>query len=119
MFANARVWCVVGDVMNASKVASRLGPKLASRGKEVWSVNPSSKTVESEHLKRSILDIPVEIEVVNLCIHPAVGAQVVQEAAELGVKSIFIQPGASSEDILKICDEASMTVHEGCVLREL
>jgi predicted CoA-binding protein len=47
------------------------------------------------------------------------GVQIVQQAAELGVRHIFIQPGAGSDEIEALCATKGLVVHHGCVLREL
>jgi predicted CoA-binding protein len=114
-----KVWCVVGDVLNPEKVASRIGPKLLTCGKEVWYCNPSSKTVETDSLKTCLADIPASIDVINLIIHPIKGKEIVAEAAKLGVKSIWIQPGADSPEIIELCKQADIEVHQGCVLVEM
>ena len=44
------VWCVVGDVLNPAKAASRVVTHLERHGKTVYCVNPSTKTVETEPL---------------------------------------------------------------------
>jgi predicted CoA-binding protein len=112
-----RVWCVVGDVLNLSKVASRLGPRLARNGKQVFYVNPKAPaSAITDNLKNSIADIPVPIDVVNLIIHPAVGKAIVEEAAALGVTNLFIQPGAQSTEILDFCASSNIKVFQGCVL---
>lgn len=113
------VWCVVGDVLNSSKTASRLGPHLAANGKEVWFCNPSTKTVETDTLKKSLANIPATIDVINLCVHPAKGKIIMAEAAKAGIKSVFIQPGAASSEILSICEEANIEVVQGCVLMQM
>ena len=41
----AKTWCVIGDVLNASKAASRVVTHLERHGKTVYCVNPSPKTV--------------------------------------------------------------------------
>ena len=41
----AKTWCVIGDVLNASKAASRVVAHLERHGKTVYCVNPSPKTV--------------------------------------------------------------------------
>jgi predicted CoA-binding protein len=107
---------VVGDVLNSSKVASRLGPRLARNGKEVWFVNPSSKTVVTDTLKRKLADVPATIEVVDLIINPAVGITIIEEMSALGIKNVFIQPGAASAEILDLCASSGIEVFQGCVL---
>jgi hypothetical protein len=44
--------------------------------------------------------VPVKIDVIDLIINPAVGLGQIEAAAELGIKAVFIQPGAASSAIL-------------------
>ena len=56
----------------------------------------------------------------DLCIAPTVGLGIVQQATTaLGVRNVFIQPGAESDDILSYCQQHGINVHQGCVLREM
>ena len=48
-----------------------------------------------------------------------VGLGIVGEMAEMGVKAVYIQPGAGSADIEELCEREGIEVHHGCVLREL
>jgi uncharacterized protein len=86
------VWCVIGDVLNPTKAASRVVSHLERHGKTVYCVNPSAKTVETETLKRSLSALPVVPDVVDLIINPTVGAEQMQMAAELGIANVFVQP---------------------------
>jgi predicted CoA-binding protein len=112
-------WCVVGDVLNAGKVASRIGPHLEMCGKTVVCVNPSSKTVESETLKQSLGAWECHIDTINLIINPAVGKGIVEDAIARGIKQIWIQPGAASGEILRMCEQNGVEVHQGCVLVDM
>ena len=91
------VWCVIGDVLNPTKAASRVVSHLERHGKTVYCVNPSAKTVETETLKRSLSALPVVPDVVDLIINPAVGAEQMQMAAELGIANVFVQPVRAME----------------------
>ena len=52
-------------------------------------------------------------------IHPKLGLKLVEEAKELGIKRVLIQPGAESDAILAYCAEHGLEAVEGCVLRAL
>ena len=41
-----------------------------------------------------------------------------EQAADLGISKVFIQPGAGSEDILNFCEEKNIEVFLGCVMVE-
>lgn len=49
------------------------------------------------------------------------GAQVMQEAAKLGIKKVWMQPGSDSKEAVKIAKDAGMSVIHGgpCVLVQL
>lgn len=100
---------------------------------------------ETETLKRSLAALPVQIDVIDLIINPAVGAKQMREAAELGISNVFVQPvgslscrtpphftlcflltghgrlcqGAGSPEILDICQEAEIAVAQGCVMMDM
>ena len=42
-----------------------------------------------------------------------------EQAAILGIKHVFVQPGAGSPEIDALCARAGIAVHHGCVLVEL
>ena len=66
----------------------------------------------------SLADIGEPVDVVDLVINPVKGVGVVEEMAKLGIKNLWIQPGASSPDVLAIAAKHGIAVHEGCVLVE-
>ena len=109
-------WAVVGDVLNENKFAYSIMRKLEHKGYKVFKVNPRSN---SEEVYKSLKDIKEKIDVIDLVISPKVGIKVVEEAFEVGIDKIFIQPGAESQEILDFCQEKGLEVYEGCVLAEL
>lgn len=129
----AKRWIVAGDVLNAAKPAHDIVKRLAQHQRAVWPLNPRlgdvdvQKQMESNKpsnefekpVTNSMQSITDTIDVLDLCIHPALGLSIVQQAKEKGIKNVFIQPGAGSEDILKYCKDNQLNVHEGCVLREM
>jgi uncharacterized protein len=113
---NYNNWVVVGDVLNRSKYASKILVSLKVSGFNVKGVNPRDTTGEAY---TSLKDVPYNIEVIDLCINPIAGLKIMQEAAELGIDKVLIQPGAESADIINFCREKGITAIEGCALVEL
>ena len=115
----AKTWCVIGDVLNTSKAASRVVTHLERHGKTVYCVNPSTKTVETETLKRSLSALPAVPDVIDLIINPAVGAEQMRAAAELGISNVYVQPVRASrvcahcQDSLSVASLASSTAQLG------
>ena len=95
-------WAVAGDVLNEAKYAHTIAETLQKEGYEVALINPRSR---DPRLCRSLSDYGQPIDVLDLVIHPKLGLKLVEEAKELGIKRVLIQPGAESDAILAYCAE--------------
>ena len=62
---------------------------------------------------------PESVECVDLVVNPTMGIDVVEQMAALGIRNLFVQPGAGSKELSSRCEELGIAVHEGCVLVEL
>lgn len=109
-------WVVVGDVLNRFKYAYKILSSLKEAGFNVVGLNPS---VKNDEAYKSLSDIPYKIEVLNLCINPNKGIKILQEAHQLKIDKILIQPGAESPEILNFCRVNGIQAIEGCTLVEL
>jgi len=89
--------------------------QLEAGRKQVFKVNPG---YASESVLGSLRDIREPVDVVDLVVNPAKGVDVVNEMAELGIKNLWIQPGAGSREILELAAKKNIAVHNGCVLVE-
>jgi len=115
-FLEYKDWVVVGDVLNRLKYAHKILNSLKEAGFNVVGLNPSVKNGEAYN---NLSDIPYKIEVLNLCINPTKGIKILQEARQLNIDKILIQPGAESSEILDFCRENGILAIEGCTLVEL
>mmetsp|Transcript_55733 Transcript_55733/g.136536 ORF Transcript_55733/g.136536 Transcript_55733/m.136536 type:complete len:113 (+) Transcript_55733:3-341(+) len=109
-------WVVVGDALNEKKPAYRIAQKLRASGKDVAVVNPRENRGRCEV---SLLALEGPVDVVDLVISPSLGPSIIAEMKGLGIQNVFIQPGACSQEVLELCAEAGISVHQGCVLVEL
>jgi predicted CoA-binding protein len=108
-------WAVVGDVLNPSKPAAQVVSSLKQHGRTVHLVNPRDDTGQCV---AGVSDIGEPIDVVNLCINHVAGLKQIDQMVELGIKKVFIQPGAQSDAILQRCEENDIEVFQGCVMVE-
>jgi len=115
-FLDFKNWAVVGDVSNPTKFAYKILDSLKTNEFNVVGVNPSAK---NEGVYNKLSDIPYKVEVLDLCINPLKGINIIQEASRLKIDKILIQPGAQSVEILDFCKENSIEAIEGCALVEL
>eukprot|EP00928_Gymnodinium_smaydae_P076738 TRINITY_DN59806_c0_g1_i1.p2 TRINITY_DN59806_c0_g1~~TRINITY_DN59806_c0_g1_i1.p2 ORF type:complete len:192 (+),score=36.89 TRINITY_DN59806_c0_g1_i1:64-639(+) len=114
-------WAVVGRSSNP--IVQQLLAHLAARGKQVMQVDPSGT---SEDVCKSLGELTSDNgeaqwtpDVVNLCIGSKHGLKIVEEGAALGVRNVFVQPGAGSAEIEKRSGDLGMGLVNGCVLVQM
>ena len=57
---------------------------------------------------------------VSVIVPPSAGIGVLEEAAELGIKRLWFQPGAESAEVIEKADELGLQiVYDRCVFTEL
>lgn len=115
-FMNYKNWVVVGDIINPEEYAYRIYKSLKEAGFTVYGVNPR---IDHVNVYKSLKNIPLKIDVLDLCINPRTGIKVIKEAHEIGIKYVLIQPGAESNEILSYCEDKGIIAIEGCALVEL
>lgn len=115
-FLDYKNWAVAGDVSNPLKYAHKILDYLKDDGFNAVGVNPS---IENQGVYNSLSEIPYKVEVLDLCINPYKGIKIVQEANELKIDKILIQPGAESPEIINFCEVNGIQAIQGCALVEL
>jgi uncharacterized protein len=118
-FLDQKVFAVVGSFRNESKYAYKIFRDLISQGYEVFPVNPGKSEVEGRKCYKSISDIPVTVDVVNVVTPPVVTEAIIKECLERGIKRVWLQPGAQSQKAIDFCRENNIEViHDVCVMLE-
>ena len=72
-------------------------------------------TLNPEKYAYKINDIPDDIDVIDLCIHPTKGLNLLQECKK-PFRCVLIQPGASDEALLAYLQQHHIPYLDGCVL---
>jgi predicted CoA-binding protein len=116
-FIGRRIWAVVGASQDPTKYGNRIFRTLREAGYTVYPVNPKGGQLDGNTVYVSLADLPQPPQVVDLVVSPAVTEQVVQEAHELGLSRVWMQPGAESEVAIEYCHEHGIqVVHDACAM---
>ena len=99
-------FAVLGDTLNSEKYAFKIKEKLLCAGYEVYAVGKELP---------SLNDIPGDIDIIDLCIHPAKGLKLLQENKK-AFRCIVIQPGAESPELLAYLEKEKLPYLQGCLL---
>jgi predicted CoA-binding protein len=117
---NLKTWAVIGATDNEDKFGFKIFKLLKKAGYKVFPVNPGLEKVLGEKCYPSLSALPVKPEAVNFVVPPKVGEAVVAECAALGIKNIWLQPGANDENVVNAARKAGLNViHNSCVLVEV
>ena len=116
-FLAQKRFVVAGSFRNESKYAYKILKMLKNKGYEVYPVNPKIKEVDGQVCYPSVKDIPNAIDAVNLITPPLVTEKILVECKEKGIRKIWLQPGAESENAIKFCKDNNMDViYQVCVI---
>ena len=116
-FLAQKSFIVAGSFRNESKYAYKILKLLKNKGYEVYPVHPTIKEVEGQRCYPSVKDVPSMIDVVNLVTPPLVTERILVECKDKGIRRIWLQPGAESENAIWFCKENNMDViHQVCLM---
>lgn len=91
--------------------------ELEKRGWDVRLVHHQADVVAGVPAVRSIRELAGQVGGLILVTHPNVTDRLVREAAEAGIKRIWMQPGSESRSAIGYCESAGLSVvHGECIL---
>ncbi|HAX61263.1 MAG TPA: CoA-binding protein [Elusimicrobia bacterium] len=110
---------VAGSFRSKEKVAYRIFLQLKEKGYNVFPVNPSISELEGVKVYGSVLEISQKVDAVDIVTPPAVTEKIVEECKKKGIKYVWMQPGAESENAIKFCERNNIKViYNTCLMVE-
>jgi predicted CoA-binding protein len=115
-----KVWAVIGATDNKEKFGYKVFSLLNKAGYRVFPVNPGLDSVSGEKSYPSLTALPVKPDAVNFVVPPKVGEPIIAECAALGIKNVWLQPGANGDNVVDAAKKAGINVvHKSCILVEV
>lgn len=112
-------WAVVG----ATTVRAKYGNKvlrcyLQNDKTPVHPVNPRAGEIEGRTAYASLAELPELVRAISIITPPKITEGIVEEAARLGIRHLWMQPGAESERALRLAEEHELECIAGgpCLL---
>ena len=110
---------LVGASPKPERDANEVMRYLLEKGYEVYPVNPRYEEVLGRKCYPSVLDIPDEVEIVDLFVRPEFTREYVEQAIKKGAKVVWFQFGTFNEEAFKRAREAGLTaVAHRCIKQE-
>lgn len=116
-FLAQRTLAVVGVSRNRAKYGNIAYRSLRDKGYDVLAVNPHQDEVEGDPCYPGLAALPRTPGGVVLVVPPAATERVVLEATAIGIRRIWMQPGAESEEAVRFCREQGISVvRDACIM---
>lgn len=117
-FLAGKRFAVVGASANREKYGNKVVRVYQQRGLEVVPVNPSGGEIEGLTAYADLASVPGTIDGISIITPPKVTETVVAQALSLGIKNIWMQPGAESPAAVELAEQAGANVIAGgpCIL---
>ena len=110
MFLAGGPHAVVGASRDRSKYGNKVLRVYVQHDRAVYPVNPNAAEVEGLEAYPDLTSLPEAVHGVSIITPPDVSEQVVQEAADLGIQHVWMQPGAQSEAAIALAESRGMNV---------
>ena len=112
-------WAVVGASTDREKYGNKVLRCYVQHGKvPVYPINPKAPEVEGLTAYGDLDALPEPVRAISIITPPKVTEMVVEKAAALGIRHLWMQPGAESDAAVARAEELGLSVIAGgpCLL---
>jgi uncharacterized protein len=116
-FIDQKRIALAGASRSGKKFGNMAYKELKERGYEVYLVHPEAKEIDGEPCYPNLAALQGKVDGVLICLPASQGESVLREAAEAGIKRVWLQQGAENMELLKLGQELGLVVVSGkCIL---
>lgn len=110
---------IVGASRDRSKFGNKAVRAYLSKGWTVFPVNPNCEEVEGLRCYRSPEEIGGNPEYAALYVPPSIGIRLLASLAKAGVKTVYVNPGAESDELVAEAKRLGMKPVLACSIRAI
>jgi uncharacterized protein len=118
-FITGKRLAIVGASRTAdkNKFGNMAATELKRRGYEVYFVHPQAESINGEAAYPSLSALRGRVDGVLVSVPAARGADVLREAAAVGIRSVWVQQGGESPELIELGEELKLNLVAGkCIL---
>jgi len=112
-FLDGSRFAVVGASRDRAKYGNKVLRAYLQNDRKVFAVNPNADEVEDIRAFPDLASLPEPVDGISVITPPNVTEKVVEQAGELGIKIIWMQPGSESEAALASAKRLGIDVISG------
>jgi predicted CoA-binding protein len=116
-FIACRRIAVVGCSRNRHKFGNAACAELQRRGYEVVPVHPTEREILGLPAAANLASLRGQVDAVFICVSPGRVMPILEEAASIGLRHIWLQQGAESPEIIDAAERLGLiVVVKKCIL---
>lgn len=109
-FVSSKRIAVVGMSRSGKKFGNMAAKELKAKGYEIYSVHPEAVEIDGFTCSPNLQSLTGKIDGVWISIPPKNVPPVLEEAAQIGLKNIWLQQGAWSAEVQQTIDQLQLPV---------
>ena len=110
---------VVGMSPKPERPSHYVAMYLKENGYTIYPVNPGHKVIAGLICYLNLLEIPVEVDVVDVFRRPEHVLPIAEKTIEIGAKALWLQDGVINKEASQLTEEAGLlVVMNDCMLRQ-
>ncbi len=109
-FFSGSPFAVAGASTDREKYGNKVLRCYMQHGHEVFPINPRAEEVEGLKAWPDLASIPVRVHGVSIVTPPRITREVVDEALRLGIRNLWMQPGAEDDEAIARAEQAGANV---------
>ncbi len=117
ILGNSKTIAVVGLSSDTSRPSYGVARYLQQAGYRIIPVNPEETEVLGEKAYPSLLDVPEEIDAVNVFRRPEYTPEVAEQAVKVGAKVLWLQVDIINDEARRVAEEGGLDVVMGICIR--
>ena len=116
ILSESQAIAVLGVNKDSESYANKIVRKIKTLNKTAYPVNPRYDELFGEVVYESIEKCPSTPDLVVFVVNPSIGINYLENIKELDIKTIWLQPGTISIELLDEAKRLNIDVVEACVL---
>jgi predicted CoA-binding protein len=119
ILGEARTIAVVGLSSNPSRESFDIAKYLQDKGYRIIPVNPKETEVLGEIAYPSLLDVPDQVDAVDVFRRAEETPEIARQAVRIGAKVLWLQTDIVNDEARRIAEDAGLTVVMGVCIRSV
>ena len=116
ILSESQTIAVLGVNKDHESYANKIVRKIKTLNKIAYPINPKYDELFGDVVFESIEKCPSTPDLVVFVVNPTIGIDYLENIKELGIKTIWLQPGTISIELLEEAKRLNIDVVEACVL---